>query len=406
MALLFFEGFNRSFDGQDPTPISAGNWALTPVTAGSSTYTPQFGHTSTKRNGSGSLYLPTNNGGSNSTQCYAEWSVGAHADKVLYLGFAGYNFYTGYNDAPTVSPFPATLLRVYSSNSVERFRIDLEINTTIANALNVTIKNASGTTLGSFIYNDIYENPSYPPSRSFGRDKVYSTTYETKWGYFEVKITTGATVNNVEVRANGIALQTSGGQTVISIPVVTPTNNVGKIRFYANETADQYIDDLYLLDDSGSSLNSWLGPTVAIYSPDLVSTNDDVSTATTQEWTAVGTLSLGSHNPDSDYLTTKLPNKSQLYVLDSADSLFSMPEENTVAAVQIRSTARETSLPSAYQQVFKPNTAGATTAVVTVTTNAYYESTNTVLVNDPSTTTGWTLTGLETAHFGIKSVVR
>jgi hypothetical protein len=120
----------------------------------------------------------------------------------------------------------------------------------------------------------------------------------------------------------------------------------------------------------------------------------------------VGTLSLGSHNPDSDYLTTKLPNKSQLYVLDSDDSLFSMPEENTVAAVQIRSTARETSLPSAYQQVFKPNTAGDTTAVVTVNTNAYYESTNTVLVNDPSTTTGWTINDLKTAHFGIKSVVR
>jgi hypothetical protein len=207
------------------------------------------------------------------------------------------------------------------------------------------------------------------------------------------------------VRANGIALQTSSSQTFISVPSSSPTNDIGKIRFYANETADQYIDDLYLLDNA-SGLNTWLGPTVRVYSPNLYTTNDDVSTATDQEWTAVGTLSLGSHNPDSDYLTTKLPNKSQLYVLDSADGLFSMPEENTVAAVQIRSTARETSLPAAYKQVFKPNTAGSTTDVVTVNTNAYYESKATLLINNPATTTSWTIADLETAHFGIKSVAR
>ena len=405
MALLFFEGFNRSFDGQDPTPIYAGNWALTPVTSGSSTYTPQFGHTPTKRTGSGSLYLPSNNGAGNTTQCYAEWSIGSQANKTLYFGFAGYNFYTGYDSAPTASPYAATLLRFYSSGGSERFRIDLEINTTIANALNVTVKNSSGTTLGSFIYNDIYDNPSYTPARSFGRDKVYSTTYTAVWGYFEVKITTGATVNNIEVRANGIALQTASSQTFISVPSSSPTNDIGKIRFYANETSDQYIDDLYLLDDT-AGLNTWLGPSVSIYSPALYTTNDDVSTATAQEWTAVGSLSLDSHNPDSDYLTTKLTNKSQLYVLNSSDGLFSMPEENTVAAVQIRSTARETSLPAAYKQVFKPNTAGSTTDVVTVNTNAYYESKATVLLTDPATATGWTVAGLKTAHFGIKSVAR
>lgn len=405
MALLFFEGFNRSFTGQDPTPTYAGNWALTPVTAGSSTYTPEFGHTSTKRNGSGSLYLPGNIGAGNSSQCYAEWSIGTQANKVLYFGFAGYNFHTGYAHAGVSSPYPATLLRFYSSGGSERFRLDLEINTTIANALNVNVKNSSGTTLGSFIYNDIYNNPSYSPSRSFGRDKVYNTTYQDVWGYFEVKITTGATVNNIEVRANGMALQTAASQTFISVPASTPTNDIGKIRFYANETGDQYIDDLYLLDDT-AGLNTWLGPTVSVYSPALYTTNNYVSTETAQEWTAVGSLSLDSHNPDSDYLTTKLTNKSQLYVLNSSDALFSMPEENTVAAVQIRSTARETSLPAAYQQVFKPNTAGATTAVVTVNTNAYYESKSTLLLNNPATTTGWTIDGLKTAHFGIKSVVR
>jgi hypothetical protein len=190
--------------------------------------------------------------------------------------------------------------------------------------------------------------------------------------------------------------------------VTLPTiSNIYKIRFCANETGDTHVDDLYLLDSSGSSLNTWLGPTTKVFSPALYTTNTDVTTTTDQEWDTVGSLSLDSHTPDGDYITTKLPDKLQFYVLNSSDGLFSIPAVETVAAVQMRSIARETSLPAAYKQVFKTNTAGTVTNVSSeLQTEAYYQSAATILTTNPVTSAAWTVADLTTAHFGVKSVTR
>lgn len=397
MALIFFEGFNRTFATTDPAAGSAGKWEWVAVGGA----TPAFGYTSTVRNGTGALYLQTNSGAGNSLQCYADLTIDAHANKTLYLGFAVYTLYTGYASTPTVSPYAATLLRFYNSSGAEQFRLDLDRTPTGSGTIGLAFKNGSGVIQGSpLILNGATDNGSYPQSRQYG----YVNNY-TSWAYVELKITlNSSTSSSVEARVDGLALQTSASATTVTLPSIS---NVNKIRFCGNETGDTHIDDLYLLDGSGASLNTWLGPTTKVFSPTLVTTNTDVTTATTQEWDTVGSLSLDSHNPDGDYLTTKLVNKTQFYVLSSSDGLFSIPEAETVAAVQIRSIARETSLPAAYKQVFKTGTAGTVTDVSSeLTTEAYYQSAVTMRTTNPVTNAAWTLADLGTAHFGVKSVTR
>jgi hypothetical protein len=203
-----------------------------------------------------------------------------------------------------------------------------------------------------------------------------------------------------------VGRQTTAAATTVTLPALS---DIAKIRFCGNETQEVKIDDLYLLNSSGTSLNTWLGPTTRVFSPALVSTNSTVTDAPTQEWSSVGSLSLSSHDPDSDYLTTKAVNKTQLYVLDSSDGVFSIGEYDTVAAVQLRSTARETSLPAAYSQIFNPATEGSVSALTGATeiqTQSYYQTKTTILATNPSTSSAWALADLNAAHFGIKSVTR
>ena len=394
MALIFFEGFNRTFTGSDPAQGYAGKWEWATVAS----VTPTFGYTSPVRNGSGALYLPTNSAAGNTAQCYADLTVTVQTNKTLFLGFAIYNLYTGYDSAATGSPYTATLLRFYDSTGAEKFRLDLDPGSN-STTMNLVFRSSTNTTHGTFLLsNATAAGADYPPT-----GRVYN---QSAWTYLEVKITTSSTAaGSAEVHVDGLALQTSGSSATVSLP--SSISNLNKVRFCANETGDVHVDDLYLLDSTGASLNTWLGPTTKVFSPELATTNADVATATDQEWDTVGSLSLDSYNPDSDYLTTKIVNKSQLYVLNSSNSLFSIPEAEIVAAVQVRSIARETSLPAAYKQVFKTNTGSAVTNVSDeLQTAAYYQSATTILTANPATSAAWTLADLETAHFGVKSVTR
>jgi hypothetical protein len=396
MALIFFEGFNRTFDNTDPAAGYAGKWEWATVES----LTPTFGYTSTVRNGSGSLYLPTNQGAGNSLQCYADLTISAQSNKTLYLGFAVYTMYTGYDSATTGPQYAATLLRFYNALGAEQFKLDLDRTPSASGTIGFAFKNSAGVIQGSpLILSGATDNASYSQARQYGY------VSNSNWAYVELKITlNSSTSGSVEARVDGLALQTSSNSATVALPTIS---NIHKIRFCANETGDTHIDDLYLLDNSGGSLDTWLGPTTKVFSPTLSTTNSDVTTTTEQEWDTVGSLSLDSYNPDGDYITTKLTDRLQLYVLASADGLFSIPAVETVAAVQVRSIARETSLPAAYKQVFKTNTAGTVTNLSSeLQTEAYYQSAATILTTNPVTSAAWTLTDLETAHFGIKSVTR
>jgi hypothetical protein len=394
MGLIFFEGFNRTFAAVDPAENSGGKWTWTTVNS----LTPVFGYGGNVRNGSGGLYMQSNFGAGNNEQPYTELTVESQANKTLYLGFAVYTLYTGDTVADALSPYHATLLRFYSETN-EQFRLDLDCSPGDTDKIGFTFKNASGTILSSplILTNAV---PVSNNARSYG----YLTNYST-WAYVELKITINSSgAGSAEVRVDGLALQNSTGGVTVQLPTIA---NINKIRFCGNETSETIIDDFYLLDNSGVSLNTWLGPTVKIFSPTLVTTNADVTTTTTQEWDTVGSLTLDSHNPDGDYLTTKTVNKTQFYVLSSSDDLFSIPETETVAAVQVRSIARETSLPAAYKQVFKPTTPGSVVDLsAELDTAAYYQSATTILTANPATSSAWTTTALSTAHFGVKSVTR
>jgi hypothetical protein len=407
MALIFFEGFNRTFASTDP----GNQWIFTAATS-DATVVPEFGHASVVRSGSGSLALSNDSGpgASANTQCSAELvNFGTQANKTFYLGFAASNVAT--SNITTTDNNASKFLRFYNAAGTEVFRIDVDksTSTTTGPTLGFTVKNSSGTALGTFVVSNATISGNIR-SLSFGGnyDGFFGNDVWDRglvWPYIELKITINSTAAGaIELRVGGLARQTSTSSSTIALPTIS---DIAKIKFCANDNYSMVIDDLYLLD-TAAGLNTWLGPTVKIFSPTLGSTNTDVTTAAQQQWDDVGGFTPASYNPETDYIRTREVNKSQFYVLNSYDSLFSIQATEQVAAVMVRSIARETSLPAAYKQVYKANTAASAVDITAtaVNTEAFYQSTATLLATNPATNQAWTLDNLTTAHFGIKSITR
>ncbi len=102
---------------------------------------------------------------------------------------------------------------------------------------------------------------------------VSSNTFDFTTGFFpiEVKVTISQTVGAVDVRVDGVSeVSVSGVDTQAHASVST----VNRIRFWgfvgdASPVKTTWIDDIYILDDTGSSNNDFLGDTkIVTLNPD------------------------------------------------------------------------------------------------------------------------------------------
>ena len=173
-----------------------------------------------------------------------------------------------------------------------------------------------------------------------------------EWQYFEFEIDLAA--NKIAIRRNNMYLFTAGGQTQITLP--TPMTGVGNVTLYGSYWNGVLYDDFYVVNNSGSLTNTWLGSTVRCLSTNIIGCGG----TRLFEWSGNGYctgVDLASDDYDLSYISTTDINKTVAVGLEtSGGGIFSGLTNPKIGAVRVftDSTARKTGpLDAAYQHIYR-----------------------------------------------------
>ena len=205
------------------------------------------------------------------------------------------------------------------------------------------------------------------------------------WQFIEVYGVISATNGAVTVRVNEIvvlALVSSG-------TARSGSTGVDQINFGQNTVV---VDDFYICDSSGTSLNGFLGNTRV---PAQVPTGIGAST----QWTPTGSASANwqlASNPymdDSSYVSSGTPGAIDLYTLTPVANA-----PQILAAQSTIVTRRDDSGQRQVQSVIQSGSARATGAVVN--TNGSYAAHTDIFPTDPNTGGSWSYQAVNALQVG------
>ncbi|MDE3037015.1 MAG: hypothetical protein KGJ21_00960 [Pseudomonadota bacterium] len=208
------------------------------------------------------------------------------------------------------------------------------------------------------------------------------------WQYIEVYGVIAATGGAVTVRVN---------ETVVLSVVSADTSyrgstGVDQISFSYNVV----VDDFYICDNSGASLNNFLGNT-------RVPAQFPNGTGASTEWTPTGSASFNwqlASNPymdDSSYVSCATPGDIDLYTLSPvANSPLILAVQSIVVARQDDSGQRQ------IKSVIQSGSAQATGAVVN--TSGSYAGHTDIFTADPNTGSSWTYGAVNALQVGAELV--
>jgi len=134
------------------------------------------------------------------------------------------------------------------------------------------------------------------------------------WHYLEIKITVSNTsTGTVELRVDGNSVITATGlNTQATANTVVNQVRYGEMNNAAN-LAPMLYDDLYLFDNSGGSLNTFLGPrTIRTLMPAGAGDLTQWTPSTGNNWQCVDEI---PPNDDTDFVSTSTVNQRDLYTL-------------------------------------------------------------------------------------------
>ena len=214
------------------------------------------------------------------------------------------------------------------------------------------------------------------------------TVLTNVWYYIEMKVFCHTTSGTVEVRLNGV--------TVISLSGVYtkqgPDAYHNKVTFVGFQAA---VDDLYICDGSGDTLNDFQGACRVLG----LFPNGDTAT---EQWTpSTGTThySLVDENPPStgDYVSSSTQTQTDLYAYPGL-----VGTAGTILGLQINTSVLISSGSSMILEA--PIVSGGATDLGpdTLVTSATYTDVRHISTTDPSTGLPWTSANLAAAQIGIR----
>ncbi len=218
-----------------------------------------------------------------------------------------------------------------------------------------------------------------------------------EYSYLEVQVLISATVGTIEVRINGsatAALHVTGLNTQGS---GTGDTTVTAIRVVGQSNYIVYIDDLYALDDTGATNNTFLGDTHVEYL-------HPVAAGAHQDWSVVGlpthwqAVSDGAFpDDDTSYIATTTVNAIDTEIYQQTG----LPA-GTIFGVQIGLYARKTDsgLRSCAPVVRQGgNDFVGTSQAPSATSYRYMLQ---IYETDPATSAAWTIADVNAAEYGVK----
>lgn len=266
-----------------------------------------------------------------------------------------------------------------SGTTAEDFQFNIMSDTDVQLTLvNVTV---SSTT---------YRWDLYRGATLLGSSAAYSTL---NWHYFELTATIHQTTGSYEFRAN----ETLDFQDVG--PVNTADSGAANwdTLEMVNTTADgnMAIDDIYVLDNSGSVNNSFLGDSV-------IEGRLPTSDSTPLDWTpssGANHWELVDDTSDSTYVSSGTATDKEMFGFDALSFI-----TGTIHGVLQMATVGLDALGT--RTVRHLSTSGATTTngVSQVIETTGFITVYDIIELDPNTAAGWTLSGLNSATFGLELV--
>lgn len=377
MALIFCEGFEdaRSVGGNTVSQLPD----IWEFVAGSGY---NFAGNNNGRSGYSAARLATTSSPTTTKLKLKLDAFGAQSGKTLYVGFGVR--YLQSTPGTQGTTLPNRLLTFFNTAGDEVLQVSVKKEA--ANDIDMRLViGQTGTVFAEYALTDL----------TFAASQQNSTPYiyHDSWIYLEFKI--DLVDNEVTLRANGIpkfVVSTSSAEATYS----TPVSDIFAIQFHGSldnsDNVDVLIDDFYLADDSGSALNSWIGP-CRVLTPNF----NSASFPTNELWDPSKSVSstLGTNDGDSGFLSSGTVGKRQIIGLATSTLNIGTIDPNAdeyIAAVQLNTVLRKTNLDGAIKPIYKSATdtyhdLGAPVSIDTAFTN--YKTQIFVADKNPATAENW-----------------
>ena len=211
------------------------------------------------------------------------------------------------------------------------------------------------------------------------------------WVWLEIKINF-ANAGSVEVRVNNVTVSTGSGDFDAGAGPIT------SVVWTTVGNGNAFIDDVVILDDTGTKLNDFLGDSrIQTFFPDGDGANTDWTTTGTSHYTEVND---DPHDGDTTYVESGTAGDRDTF---NFPALNASPE--TIHAVQVSGIAKKTDANTQFLRgVAISNTTTGTSNGDATLSNEFSKPLGAIFLDDPNTGTEWTPTDLDNAEFGIEVV--
>lgn len=225
--------------------------------------------------------------------------------------------------------------------------------------------------------------------------------------YFEFAVDlTDPLTTTFECRINDQPLRLTSAPETEVLSLSSPMPNINRIIFFSGVSGDMFYDDFYVADDTGITVNDFLGRETAVYSPNLTA-------ATEIDWDVVSSLTPADPTlniiDDANYITT-----GGFDQVSTFNGTISPGATALVGAVMLTSYAKKVSLDAKYEHVYKPavgnvQAIGAPRNVTNLSFNCPENTLCavplvTIMPVNPVTNAQWTVSEINSDSFGVKSL--
>lgn len=295
-------------------------------------------------------------------------------------------FYDSYAESNGVGSITGTYLNTDGTTSAATlattdsvtwvFRSDTEIVTTYTLSNNI-----AGVGYASYLNNTIF----------FSNPRVIEVELDLISGLIALHYEGQSLLN----QQNGPFASIGGLDQISSLAIFGGTNDdYGLTAIY----------DMYLVDSLGSFANRWLDKNFTIHSPAISS-----GFVVDDQWSShVGTSIDGSYvdgnNGDASYIKTGSFDQYAIFDLNNISPSELIPN---IGGIRVNSVSRKAAFDSAYKYTCRIDGANydfGTKMTLTGETTNYVTQTSQFLLTNPSTAAQWTVSQLNSAAFGVKSV--
>ena len=157
--------------------------------------------------------------------------------------------------------------------------------------------------------------------------------------------------------------------------------------------------DLYIADDTGSGVVSWLGADTHVVQPLQAA---PVATGWLTSGSSTGGAVINSADGDATFVYTKTMGANQTYA--QANTALWPTVITNIAAVKVSSVARGSSVASALRHLHGDSNGSITPISAILPLTDTYAVQNTQRETNPNTFVAWTKADIETSAFGVQSV--